>query len=158
MGHGGYCRNLERVLCGGGVGDEPDCSQSHGQAGAGEERGQAVVEERKEDGNQSGQEAGEGGGESHGAHRQGAVEDGQGNGAFKSADGGEEQIVAAGEGAMGSDTNGEEHEQRDQMIGGDYKQCGSAARAQAANEVGTAPTSGGEKAESGGCSGGIHPA
>jgi hypothetical protein len=119
----------------GGVGDEPDGGQAHGQASGAEQGGQTIVDEREQDGNQGGEQAREGCGESHGAHGQGAVEQGQAHCTFKAADGREEQIVAAGQGQVGSKAQGEENEQRDEVAGGDDQQGWGAARAQAANEV-----------------------
>jgi len=56
-------------------------------------------------------------GQAHGAHGQGVVKEGQRQRALKAAQGSEEEIVAAGDGEVGSHADGQQEEQGNEMAG-----------------------------------------
>jgi hypothetical protein len=69
----------------------------------------------KRTGTRGGEQAGKGSGEAHGAHGQCAVKQRQSQRALKAAECREEQIVVAGQGKTGSEANGKENDQGDDV-------------------------------------------
>jgi hypothetical protein len=101
------------------MGDQPDGGEAGGQARYGERGGQAFADEGKKDRDESGEEAGECGGESHCAHGQGAVEDGQRDSTFKAADAGVDERCRGGKRQVHGAADGEEDEQGEEVAGDD---------------------------------------